>query len=483
MTNDNNILKKWLDKLQEESWNLELLISGFSIFGLFKAREFLEAKRAMFFANDIVTNSLMAWFRPFFEVIYASVFIFIIFLLLHIIFRGLWIGAIGIRYVSGEIDYNKLNYNSTIKNYIQRKTGSFDDYIMKLEKISSIIFGYTFLLILVICSAYFFMLFSGLIVNGLAKLMGDNFAWIHQFVLPIIIMLIAALAVIDFVTAGAIKRIKNRRLIKVYIVSSKIISWITLAFLWRPLYLNLADKKSTKWLIYFAIPIFVVLLLQSTINYNAFSIFPEQFTFDEQRIFTSVSLKEKARYTFQTMYYDNLRQENEVIEVMSLQNHKMEHKSIELFVKLYNYDESLILKMDSSIQTITTKGFNTYLLKKSDYEKELRARSKEAPKLNRAYYKKEQINYRENLEKVLQAAKKIYDIRINNTLIHKDSIDILFHEHPNKTEVGFLLLFSAENLKNGKNLITLEKLYFDRVAEKYDNFDFSIPFIYTDPKD
>ena len=31
-------ISEWLDKLQRESWNLELLISGFSIFLLIQAR-------------------------------------------------------------------------------------------------------------------------------------------------------------------------------------------------------------------------------------------------------------------------------------------------------------------------------------------------------------------------------------------------------------------------------------------------------------
>jgi len=32
-----NSLKKILDRLQEDSWQLELLVSGFTIFGLFYA--------------------------------------------------------------------------------------------------------------------------------------------------------------------------------------------------------------------------------------------------------------------------------------------------------------------------------------------------------------------------------------------------------------------------------------------------------------
>jgi len=296
MTSEKGILKKWLDKLQEESWNLELLISGFSIFGLFKAREFLADKHALLFANDIVDNSLMAWFNAFYMMAYASVLIFIVFLLLHIFFRGMWIGAIGIRYVSGEIDYDKLKYNSAITKYLKKKIGSFDDYIMKLEKISSLIFGYTFLLILFLCSVFFYLFFTGFVSNGSYRLLGDtSFYWIPTFIIPLIMILLGLFATIDFATGGLLKRIKHKAFTKPYIICSKAISWITLSFLWKPLYFNLADKKKTKWLIYFVLPIFGLIYLQTTINYNSFSIFPNNFYSDGNSVFSSIGFKEKAR--------------------------------------------------------------------------------------------------------------------------------------------------------------------------------------------
>ena len=476
MTSEKSILKKWLDKLQEESWNLELLISGFSIFGLFKAREFLEAKAALLFANDIVDNSLMAFFNAFYVTVYASVLIFIVFLLLHIFFRGLWIGAIGIRYVSGEIEYDKLKYSSEIIKYLKKKIGSFDDYILKLEKISSIIFGYTFLLILVLCSAYLYIVFTALVNQGSYQLLGDTaFSWIS----PIVWISLGLFAIIDFITAGSLKKIKYKAFVRVYIFCNKVVSWITLSFLWKPLYYNLVDKKKTKWLIYCVIPIFGFIYLQTTISYNSFSIFPNNFKSDGNRKFSSISFKEKARYSFQTRFYDNLRQKNEVIQVMCLQNHKIESKSMELFVKLYNYDERSIMRMDSSINTITAKGFSSHLVKKSAYEKELLTRREEEPKLDLAYFKKEQKLFRESLDKILQSAKKLYSIKINEIPVKKDSIDILFHKHLNQNEEGFLLLFPVENLEKGMNLITLEKLEYNRSKDKYDTIDFTIPFIYS----
>jgi len=474
MAKGNNTLKKWLDKLQEESWNLELLISGFSIFGLFKAREFLDDKFALFFANETVSNSLMAYFEVFFLMIYTCVLIFIVFLLFHIFFRGLWIGTIGIRYVAGDIDYDSLKYNSAITNHLKKKIGSFDDFILKLEKISSLIFGYTFLLILVLCSVCLYLIFTYMVVNGLDYVSEGTPFWGVHIILLILMFLIALFAVIDFVTGGVLKKIKNRAFTKLYIFCSKAVTWITLSFLWKPLYFNLVDKKKTKWLIYFVIPVFTLLYLQTTIKYNAFSIYPKNFSSDSNREFYTICFKEKARSSFQTCFYDNLRQKNEVIQVMSLQNHKIEGKSMELFVKLYNYDEKLIMTMDSTIKPIATKGFSSDLIKKSKYENELLLRREEKSNFDNSYYKKEQKRYRENLDKILQSAKKMYSIRINELLVNKDSIDILFHKHLNQNEEGFLLLFPAENMEKGINLITLEKLTHD-----HDTIDFTIPFIYS----
>jgi len=62
-------------------------------------------------------------------------FIMIFNLIIHIVLRGLWIGALGLRYVSGEIDYDNLNYSEKFTNYLKKKVGSFDNYIWKVRKL------------------------------------------------------------------------------------------------------------------------------------------------------------------------------------------------------------------------------------------------------------------------------------------------------------------------------------------------------------
>ena len=62
-------------------------------------------------------------------------------LIIHVVLRSLWIGALGLRYISGDIDIEKLNYSKRFTNYLKKKIGSFDDYIEKLEKLCSVIFA------------------------------------------------------------------------------------------------------------------------------------------------------------------------------------------------------------------------------------------------------------------------------------------------------------------------------------------------------
>jgi len=79
--------KKLLQKLQEESWQLELLISGFAIFGLITAFPWISenVKEAL--------NSQQIYKYVISLVAQISSAILIFNLLLHVLLRGLWIGA------------------------------------------------------------------------------------------------------------------------------------------------------------------------------------------------------------------------------------------------------------------------------------------------------------------------------------------------------------------------------------------------------
>ena len=114
------LFKQWLEKLQQESWQLELLISGFALFGIYSSRVLI-ADFGLYIENDISSENLKSLVKPFFIILKVGWVIFFFNLLGHVIMRGLWIGAIGLRYVSQEIEYDKFNYSEIFTQFLKKK--------------------------------------------------------------------------------------------------------------------------------------------------------------------------------------------------------------------------------------------------------------------------------------------------------------------------------------------------------------------------
>jgi hypothetical protein len=76
------LFRKWLEKLQQESWQLELLISGFALYGIYESKSFISEINLY---SDKVSN-------PFFINVLTTLLnvgwkIFFINLLVHVILR------------------------------------------------------------------------------------------------------------------------------------------------------------------------------------------------------------------------------------------------------------------------------------------------------------------------------------------------------------------------------------------------------------
>jgi hypothetical protein len=129
MENNNaSKLSKWLEFLQQESWQLELVISGFAIFLVGSLGDPLNVLgNRMEVASSGFTN--ISFLIIPLGVLNGAWFFLLINLILHIILRGLWISTIGLRYVSGGIDWKELNLHPKFERFLQSKIGSYDEYI------------------------------------------------------------------------------------------------------------------------------------------------------------------------------------------------------------------------------------------------------------------------------------------------------------------------------------------------------------------
>jgi hypothetical protein len=253
--------KEWLDILQQESWQLELIISGFAIYGLFMIIEpielaGLEAQNERNMYRIFLTKGLL-----------ISWYIITINLIAHIILRGLWIGAIGLRYVSGDIEYDILKYSPKFTKHLIKRVGSFDNYVATLEKYCSVIFSITFLLVFYLIG----LLAIGLIFTLLGLLVAKEETpdWIRYWIaIPVIVLTAIGtlLTFIDFVTQGWLK--KKKWTTSFYYPVYWLFKYITFSFLYRPMVYNFLDNKFGKRLSLILIPLYVFISILAATQFS-----------------------------------------------------------------------------------------------------------------------------------------------------------------------------------------------------------------------
>ena len=417
---NNPAFKKLLEKLQEESWQLELLISGFAIFGLFTAYEPI-----ITYYNEAVATG-QEYQRAVFTVTRISCIILIFSLLIHVLLRGLWIGALGLRYVSGDIDYEELNYGQKFTKYLKKRVGSFDKYIATLENYCSIIFAASFLLIFYVLAMTFVIITIGLIANNI---LSSN--TLPSWVIPVIgvpLMLFVVIGMfltfIDFITQGFLK--KKKWLSKIYFPFYWVFSFITLSFLYRPIVYNFLDNKFGRRFIMLLFPLFIIIAVTFSLEYN----FSNYFNIENQS---------NDYISNRDNYEDLLDEKSRFIDNVVIQSNVIKDHYINVFVpyserienRVFSFNEGLRPKKD-------IRGLDSNIIVFGDDDNVLNKDS-----LRREY---------------LNTFNKIYYTKIDSMVIDSDFIV----SHTNKGTLGFETFLSTNDLSKGKHVLEFKRMGLNR---------------------
>ncbi len=405
-----NSFKKLLDKLQEDSWQLELLISGFAIFGLFYALEPIVLKmQAAQFDNNRV-------FLIFFIIAHFSVKIMIFNLLLHVIFRGLWIGSLGLRSVFGEIDFDKLNYGEQFSKYLKRNIGSFDSYIRKLENFCSVIFAISFLLIFYILS--FFIIYSILIAFN-APLPG----WL-VLVIRIVFFFFAfgtILTFIDFISLGLLK--KKKWMAKIYFPFYRVFSILTLSFLYRPLVYNLLDNKYGRRISLGLLPFYFLIYVGFNLH------------FQKSNFITPESIEKSGEMAAHGSNYEDIIGKNEKLFIrgFAIQSKVITDPFIKILIPLNSkIDDALIEFNPSLMPEVDQRGLHF------------------RPEVSFSHGEDEDKDLH---EKYLKTFQKKYSFKIDSVLYSTDFVITNI-----KRDLGFVSYIGIKGLGEGKHIIEFQKL-------------------------
>jgi len=153
--------KKWLQKLKDESWEAELLVSAIAIFGTFQLFKVVDWSANKFI--DILAHDqyMIGYFIVFFGLFAVSVLVSMF--VIHFFLRAYWIGLVGLNSVFSDYSVEDSAYS---KIYTKKLIGilpKLKNSIQKVDELCSVIFSAAFafllmyLYIALFASAYLFM--------------------------------------------------------------------------------------------------------------------------------------------------------------------------------------------------------------------------------------------------------------------------------------------------------------------------------------
>jgi len=434
----NSTFKELLDKLQQESWQLELLISGFAILGLFSATDTL-ALKFQIAQHEQHLKETFIWFA-----VNISCWILITNLLIHVILRGLWIGALGLRYVSGDIDYDELNYSNKFTKYLQKKIGSFDDYIATLEDYCSIVFAVSFLFIFYFLASFLCVILILILVllfldNDLDGIW-ENISSITGIGLILFTLIGMFFTFLDFITQGFLKRKKWTS--KIYFPFYRVFNIITLSFLYRPLVYNFLDNKFGKKLSLILLPVYIGILYLTSYSYV-----------DSNYINLD---KRSSEFVANAGNYENLiKKENDFINRATIQSKVITDNYLKIFVIFNDNIEDRLF------------DFNPGLKPKDDH-RGLNSGIKFSSNFNAFDFRK-----KDSLTKVyFKTFNEIYLTKINDTYYKTKYV---VTSNKNK-KLGFETYVNIDSLKEGKHLLRINRKYINRKKDTVLRNEVQIPF-------
>jgi len=246
-----------LSALQRQSWQLELIITGFALAGLISGAD--EVTRTIDFWREMIhaygNTGRVA--RTLLNGVKLAYFVVIAHLFLNVVVRCLWIGALGLRGFIGKEDYLKQGFHPVFDRFLRKRNGNFDNYINRLDTAANLIFAITFLMIAIIIGVMIWASAMSLLVSIFVSILGEPAGIAAGGLAAILFLLLSAVYLIDFITAGSLKRGES----KVYFPLYRLMGWLTLARLYRPLYYAIISNKWGKRLIWLVVPYIVIITL------------------------------------------------------------------------------------------------------------------------------------------------------------------------------------------------------------------------------
>lgn len=416
-------LSEWLDRMEAESWQLELILSGFVIFLLLAGLEPFHNLWPQL--NQLSNNSnYFIFLEAPYHIFRIAYYVLIVALIFHVFLRGLWISTIGLRSVSGVIEWEEFKMSPKFENYLKKQIPSFDDYIQQLDKYCSISFAYTFLLVFSILAAGSFLIglvviqFTTRSIFGVPLFYGDQVIKGDDIIM-MIYMALGVIYLVDFLTMGWLK--KFQWFSRFYYPIYRFFGCITFANFYRPIYYNLVDNKLGRRLAMMILPISILIVTLMSLKYYG-------------NAYMSSDPLQSSQHWYLDDAYEDLAKENVTKQRPSIHAQTITENYLRLFVPyISSAHEPTIKHLCPEVEPAYFTGI----------------------KLRGGISAGEIINSEADTKELLNCVQQLWKVSINDS-VYTD-VNFRFYHHPVRDQEGLLAIIPIHHLDNSEHFIKVDR--------------------------
>ncbi|WP_435261294.1 hypothetical protein [Tenacibaculum sp. nBUS_03] len=425
---NNKETKSWLQRLKDESWEAELLVSAIAIFGSFKLFDLISWSTNLFI--DFLSPS--QYYIGYFIVLFGLIAISILasMFVIHFFLRAYWVGLVGLNSVFPDYSIEDSAYSKIYTEKILSILPKLKDSIQKVDELCSVIFSVAFTFLLMYG---YLALFSSLYLL-VYNLLSD---YVNHYILLIPAIFIFTCSILQALIGLYANLKRNRKNEKLQTFNFKVVRFVSMLS-FGPLYKNIlqvsmvfgSNFKKKKALVYLLFLFIVSGGIVTSVQIVKTNIF-----------YLIISSKSNFFDTHKTYsnYYKDANINNDFLLAPEIQSDKVGSNVLEVFIPVYTYERKIRKKVCGEFVKNPEKSKKE---NKDDY-----------------------ANYLSNCYK-----------EYNTILIDGKKIEVDFirySNHMRTNQFGLLCFINIKNFSEGVHEIKVEK------KNKEENFlEWTIPFYY-----
>lgn len=417
----------WLQRLKDESWEAELLVSAVAIYAIFNTFSLFDWICNMFIDKLDPSQYLIGYMITFLGFLAFGILgaLFVI----HFGLRAYWIGLVGLNSVFPDYSLEDSAYSRTFTEKMLAKLPRLQTTITNLDEICSVIFSVAFTLLLI----YSYLGFVSSVYLLLFNLLSD-YTPSYVLLIPVVIFAAIYIAQMILTIVANIKKFKTNNTVQSWYYRFTILGS---AMLYGPLYKNLlqvtmifgSNFKKKKALVRTMLFMLVFGAVLGTFK-----------LFDSNVLFLMGLNKHLDTTKANEFYYSTNNGENKFLLAPEIQTDLIESKATQVFIPIFDNE---ISKLETVCGLSTNRDFK-----------------KSSPA------KRNQIR-----ESYLNCYSETHRIVLNENPVE---VQFLKTDHPITDQFGIKTFIDLSGLQRGNHRITIFKK-----LGKEEEKSWEIPFYYS----